>query len=141
MFEDFPLEAIHPWARAAAEASHCIGDQNAGPNADVFWEFHDWIFGHATEIKPDNLKAKILAWAAEKKLDTGKLQSCMDTHAEAALVSQSERRGRELMVQQTPTAFANGREIPSALPWKDLDAVIQIELKRANEMASPIGTQ
>jgi protein-disulfide isomerase len=134
VFEDFPLEPIHPWARAAAEASHCVGDQNA----DAFWAYHDWIFEHATEIKADTLKAKILAWAGAEKLDVPKLESCMDTHAEAGVVSQSEKRGRELMVQQTPTAFVNGREVPAALPWKDLDSVIQIELRRASGTATPM---
>lgn len=137
VFEDFPLEQIHPWAKAAAEASHCIGDQNA----DVFWDFHDWIFEHATDIKPDTLKPKILAWAADKKLDTSKLESCMDSHSKADLVIASEQRGRELGVQQTPTSFANGREVPAALPWKDLDKVIQMELKRAEETTTPVGTK
>jgi protein-disulfide isomerase len=134
IFEDFPLEAIHPWARMAAEASHCIGDQNVSD----FWDYHDWIFDHATEIKPDNVKAKILAWAAEKKLDSAKLESCLDSHAEAALVSESETRGRALGVEQTPTSFSNGRQIPAALSWKDLDTVIQMELKRANEAAASL---
>ena len=126
IFEDYPLEAIHPWARAAAEASHCIGD----PNVENFWAFHDWIFEHAAEIKNNELEAKVIAWAADQKLDVASLKSCLDTHEKAAVVSASEARARELMIQQTPTSFANGREIPAALPWKDLDAVIQIELKR-----------
>jgi protein-disulfide isomerase len=135
VFEDFPLEAIHPWARTAAEASHCIGDQNA----DAFWEFHDWIFEHATEIKMDSVKTQILAWAADKKLDGAKLESCLDTHMETAIVTQSEAKGRALGVEQTPTSFANGRQIPAALPWKDLDTVIQMELKRAGETGIPMG--
>jgi protein-disulfide isomerase len=134
VFEDFPLEQIHPWARAAAEASHCIGDQGT----DVFWAYHDWIFEHSGEIKPENVKDKILAWADDHKLDTAKLKACMESHAAAEIVSQSERTGKALQVQQTPTSFANGREIPAALPWKDLDAVIQIELKRAAETATPV---
>jgi len=135
IFEDFPIEAIHPWARTAAEASHCIGDQNA---AD-FWDYHDWIFEHATEIKVDNVRAKILAWAADKKLDTAKLENCLDTHKEAALVTASETAGRALGVEQTPTSFSNGRQIPAALPWKDLDIVIQMELKRAAETPATPG--
>ena len=44
-FVDFPLSAIHPWARAAAEGSHCLGEQNPA----AFWAFHDWIFEHQKE--------------------------------------------------------------------------------------------
>lgn len=130
VFEDFPLDALHPWARAAAEASHCIGDQKP----DTFWTYHDWIFAHATEIKSDNLKEKILSWAKEQSLDTEKLQSCMDSHADAALVKQSEAAGKALGVEQTPTSFANGRPVPGALPWANLQSVIELELKRPNTL-------
>ena len=68
VFEDFPLDSIHPWARAAAEDSHCVGSQSV----DAFWAYHDWIFAHATEIKADNLRDKVLAWAKDQKLDTAK---------------------------------------------------------------------
>lgn len=137
VFEDFPLERIHPWARAAAEASHCVGDQNA----DTFWDYHDWIFEHAPEITTDNLKTKVVAWAADKKLDTEKLKACMDTRADSAVVEQSENRGKALLLQQTPTAFINGREIASALSWKDLETVVQIELKHATQPPTPVGSR
>jgi protein-disulfide isomerase len=133
IYEDFPLDAIHPWARAAAEASHCVGDQNP----DAFWAYHDWIFAHATEIKPDNLKDKILDWAKDQKLDIAKLQNCMDTHADAAAVKQAVSAGDELQVQQTPTGFVNGRPIPGALPWASLDSVIELEMKRLASAGSP----
>jgi protein-disulfide isomerase len=137
VFEDFPLEAIHPWARAAAEASHCVGDQSTA----AFWDYHDWIFAHSAEIKLENFKGKILAWAAERKLDGTKLQSCMDTHAEAGVVTDSENRGKALLIKQTPTSFANGRELAAAYPWNDLDTIIQIELKRAAALATPVAAQ
>lgn len=125
-FEDFPLDSIHPWAEAAAEASHCIGDESQ----DAFWSFHDWIFAHAAEIKTTDVKEKILGWAKDQKLDTTKLQSCMDTHAKADEVKQAQNAGHLLGVQQTPTGFINGRPIPGALNWTALDSVIEVELKR-----------
>jgi protein-disulfide isomerase len=124
VFEDFPLESIHPWARAAAEASHCVGEQSV----DAFWAYHDWVFAHATEIKPDNLKDKVLAWAKDQKLDTGKLATCMDSHAQAGAVKLAENAGKALQVVQTPTAFINGRQLPGAMKWEGLDSVIQLEL-------------
>jgi len=127
IFEDFPIDAIHPWARAAAEASHCVGDQSV----DSFWAYHDWIFAHGSEIKADNLKEKILAWAKTQKLDEAKLTSCMDTHADSGAVKDAEAAGKFLQVQQTPSAYANGRSIPGAMAWAALDQVLQLELKRA----------
>jgi protein-disulfide isomerase len=126
LFEDFPIDALHPWARAASEASHCVGDQNPA----AFWAFHDWIFQHQTEIKKENLREKVLGFAKDQNLDAGKLQTCMDTHADAAAVDANLAAGRQLQVSQTPTFFINGRMVPGALPWPSLDTVIQLELHR-----------
>lgn len=133
VFKDFPIAAIHPWAHAAAEASHCFGNQSK----DAFWVFHDWIFAHQKEITPENLREKVLALGKEKALDTGKLGSCLDTHATAATVNKSIEAGQNLQIQQTPTVFINGRMEPEAVPWPALDAVIQLELGRPVTIPGP----
>jgi protein-disulfide isomerase len=134
IFEDFPLASIHPWARAAAEASHCV----AGDKPELFWAFHDWIFEHQQEIKGENLREKVLSFAKDQKLDETKIGSCMDTHATAALVDKSVRAGEMLQLQQTPTVFINGRSEAGAIPWNGLDALIQLELNRPKEVPGPL---
>jgi protein-disulfide isomerase len=133
IFKDFPIDSIHPWAHAAAEASHCFGNQNP----DAFWAFHDWIFAHQKEITPQNLREKVMALGKEKALDESKLGSCLDTHASAAAVNENIKAGQNLMVQQTPTVFINGRLEPGALPWPELDAVLQLELGRPAAIPGP----
>ncbi len=49
---DLPLEGVHPWARAAAIAGHCVYKQNGG----AFWDYYDWIYEHQTDITADNLE-------------------------------------------------------------------------------------
>ena len=126
VFENFPIDSLHPWARAAAEASHCIGDQNPA----AFWSFHDWIFSHQEEVKKDNLRAKVLAFAKDQNLDSSKIESCIDQRSDKAAVDNEVAAGKQLQVQQTPTVFINGRTVPGALPWPSLDSVIQLELNR-----------
>lgn len=133
VFADFPLDAIHKWARAAAEASHCMTDGD--PQA--FWAFHDWIFEHQGEITEANLRDKMLDYAKSKGMDTTKIGSCMQSHATAAEVEQSEKIGRQLQVQETPTMFINGRSLNGALPWDTLQAVIKIELSRPADIVVP----
>ncbi|MGA8028162.1 MAG: thioredoxin domain-containing protein [Bryobacteraceae bacterium] len=130
IFEDFPLESIHKWARAAAEASHCVGDQKP----EAFWVFHDWIYDHQGEVNESNLREKTLAIAKEQNLDLSKISSCIDTHATAAQVNQSVEAGQSLQVQQTPTIFVNGRTISGAVPWNTLDTVIQLELNKPKDV-------
>ncbi len=133
IFKDFPIEAIHKWAFAAAEASHCIGDNNPG----AYWAFHDWIFEHQGEINEANLREKAAAFAAPQGLDTAKINACMDGHAKAGEVRESVKVGEALGIQQTPTFFLNGRLIGGALPWKNLDPVLQLELTRPKEVPGP----
>jgi protein-disulfide isomerase len=133
IFKDFPLDTMHPWARAAAESSHCVAQQKPA----AFWAFHDWMFEHQEEVNAANLKEKTLAIGKEQNLDTTKLATCIDTHATAKAVEESAKAGRELQIQQTPTAFVNGRMIGGAVPWTSLAEVIQLELNRPKEIPGP----
>lgn len=132
-FVDFPLSAIHPWARAAAESAQCLGAQKT----DAFWAFHDWIFQHQKDTTPANLRDETLAIAKQQSIDETKLAACLDSHAFAGQIDKSIQLGRTLQVQQTPTFFVNGREETGALPWDKLSALIDFELNRPKEFSAP----
>jgi protein-disulfide isomerase len=132
IFKDFPIDAIHKWARAAAEASHCIEHEKPA----AFWAFHDWIFEHQQEVDSANLSDKVAAFAKQQNLDATKISACMADHATAPEVNASQRAGQELQISRTPTLFINGRMVPGAVPWEQLDTVIKMELNRPKEIAS-----
>ncbi len=133
VFADFPLDAIHKWARAAAEAGHCMTDGNN----DAFWAFHDWIFEHQGEITEANLRDKMLGYAQSKGMDTAKIGACMQSHTTAAEVEHSQKLGESLQVQETPTMFINGRMLNGARPWDTLQSVIKLELSRPADITLP----
>jgi protein-disulfide isomerase len=125
-FKTFPLEALHPWAKAAAIDSRCAYKQNP----DAFWSYHDWIFEHQAEITPENLKDKVLEWAkGVKDLDPLKLGQCMDTKATEADVKQDQAEGQALEINGTPTLFINGRRIAQTIDWANLKAIIDYEIE------------
>ncbi len=126
IFEDFPIDSLHPWARAAAEASHCLTDGEP----ELFWAYHDWIFQHQGEINTGNLREKVLGFAKEHSADAAKVATCLDTRATKGEVETSLHTGRELGVEKTPTFYVNGRPVPGALPWPSLNTLIQMELNR-----------
>lgn len=123
-FMDFPLEALHPWAKSAAIAGRCIVRQNA----PAFWDFHDWIFEHQEETTVDNLRERVLDWAKGKDLNATQLGSCMDTKATESEVDATMAMGRALEVNSTPTVFINGRPLVGATPWTELQRVIDFEI-------------
>jgi protein-disulfide isomerase len=122
---DFPLETLHPWAKAAAMMGRCIFHQNPG----AFWDYHDWIFEHQEEITPDNLKDKVLEFAAGKGIDAAQLSKCIDSKATEEEVDRTKAEGRDLEVNSTPTLFVNGRRMGGALQWPDLKRVIDFEIE------------
>lgn len=124
-FMDFPLEQLHPWARTASIAGRCIFRQNA----NAFWEYHDWIFEHQTEITPENIKAKVLEFAKGKEIDALQLARCIDTRAAEAEVNKSIAQGKALNVDSTPTLFINGRRLVGRTDWPALRGVIDYEIE------------
>lgn len=127
--KEFPLEAIHPWARAAAIAGRCVYRQDA----QTFWDYHDFVFGAQDSITVDNLKTKVLEWAATKNLDTIQLGACIDTKATDADVNRVLAEARALGVNQTPSIFINGRPLAGNIPWETLKYYIDAELDYAKK--------
>lgn len=125
VFKDFPLEAIHPWARSAAIIGNCVASQNK----DAFWAYHDWIFEHQEELGKDgaDLRAKVLAFAKEKQWDVPGLTSCIDSPKSQQAVDHALEEGRALQITMTPTLFVNGRMITGAR-WESLENTIRAEL-------------
>jgi protein-disulfide isomerase len=125
VFKDFPLEAIHPWAKEAAIAGRCVFHQSPA----AFWKFHDWIYEHQTDITNENLKTQVLDFAkGAPEIEALQLGSCMDTKATEGEVDASIAEGRALHVDATPTLFLNGRRLVGNYPWQNLDQIITGEL-------------
>ena len=110
VFKDYPLESIHPWARAASIAGRCVFRQNK----DAFWKFYDWDYENQDDITVETLKTKVLGWARANGINASELESCMDSKATDAEVSRNYSEGKAAGVTGTPTLFVNGRKSPSA---------------------------
>jgi protein-disulfide isomerase len=124
--KDFPLDAIHQWARPAAIAGRCVFRQNAGS----FWSYSDWIFAHQADITAANLKDKVMEWTkGEKDIDVLQLGRCMDTKATEAEVDKNVAEGHALEIGATPTLFVNGRRIAQVIDWTNLRAIIDYEIE------------
>ena len=125
-FHEFPIESLHPWAKSAAIAGRCVMRQNA----NTFWDYHDWIFGHQEQVTADNFKDQVMGWVKQRKdLDAMQFGTCLDTKATAADVEKSQAMGSELGINSTPTLFINGRRIAQAIDWANLKNIIDYEIE------------
>jgi protein-disulfide isomerase len=94
-FRDFPLDSIHPYARKAAEAAHCAGDQGK------YWEMHDTMFTNQGALKPDNLRA----FARDMQLDVQAFNACLESGKYAKAVATDVAAGSAAGVTGTPGFF------------------------------------
>lgn len=125
-FKDFPIESLHPWAKAAAMAGRCVFQQQP----DAFWDYHDFVFSKQDAITPETLKDTILTWAKEQKsIDAVKLGACIDNKATQAEVEKEIEEGHSLEITGTPTLFINGRRISQSIDWPNLKAIIDSEIE------------
>ncbi len=121
VFKDYPLESIHPWARAASIAGRCVYRQNP----EAFWKFYDWDYDNQDDINGDNLKSKTLEWAGKNGVNAAQLGKCIDSKATDAEVARNISDGKAAGVRGTPTLFINGVKSPSVQP-----SVLQQEIEQ-----------
>jgi protein-disulfide isomerase len=123
VFKDFPLDALHPWARTAALAGRCAYQQQ--PTA--FWKMYDAIYDNQEIISAENAWAKMGDYAAQAGLNSDAFRACMASPEAAAAVDASRANGQLLEVNSTPTIFVNGRRLVGA-DQRLLEQYIQYEL-------------
>jgi protein-disulfide isomerase len=133
VYKDFPLP-MHQYAEKAAEAALCAGQQGQ------YWAYHDALFATTTvdELEVDGLKMT----AADLKLDKAKFASCLDSGAQAAVITQNIDEGKALGLSGTPTILVNGYYLSGVAAKDVVTDVIDIELARsskeaANDKATP----
>jgi protein-disulfide isomerase len=121
VFMDFPLSAIHPFAKPAAVASHCAEEQNK------FQKYHDTLFARQKELSNDNFKK----WAGELGLDTAPFEQCLGSQKFDDRIQRSLAAGEVVGITGTPGFFVNGIAIKGAQPFEVFQRTIDDELARA----------
>ncbi len=120
VYKDFPIDSLHPQARAAAEAARCAGEQGK------FWEFHDLIYAGPS----DGSAATMGRYAAEVGLDPERFEQCRSSRRYQAQVQRDLEEGARLGVSGTPGFFINGRFLSGAQPVEAFARMIDEELER-----------
>ena len=118
VFQQFPLEAVHPWAFKAATWAECVGHET---NA-AFWKFVNAVYADQLNIDPQNADAKMKEHATASGADAAKAGTCAASPDTTKAIRQSLELGKDVGVTGTPTIFLNGRKIAgvTAIPYETL---------------------
>lgn len=113
VWKDFPLDSIHPYARARAVAARCAGAQGR------FWEMHDLLFSNNLATSASQLTDL----AASLGLDRSAFTVCIALPATEKLVTDALQEGQNAGVDGTPFFFLNNKpidRIPTQQEWVTL---------------------
>jgi protein-disulfide isomerase len=98
IYRHFPLEAAHPHALLAAEASEAASAQGK------FWPMHDLLFQNQAHLKDKDLHR----YAADLGLDMVRYTAEMNDHVYLQKVREQIEGGRASHIRATPTFFVDG---------------------------------
>lgn len=106
-FRHLPLDALHPFARRAAELAVCAGQEGR------FWEAHDAIFAKPWE-RTDGA-AEVRARVLSAGVDGTALDRCQAQPQAAARVAQDVEQAAALQVRSTPAFMIGTRDVNGRL--------------------------
>lgn len=122
--KDFPLDQLHPQARAASAAARCAGEQEA------YWKMHDLLFETQQSWSGQaNVNALFGSYAASLGLDEAALTSCVDSGRYDGVVQENLEEGLSLGVQGTPAFFIDGYPISGAQPFELFQYAVELALE------------
>jgi protein-disulfide isomerase len=154
VYRHFPLKK-HAHAVAAACAAEAAGLQGR------FWEMHDLLFLNSREwgkketprpilrltpggpdgppeMTAEEVRALFVGYATTLGLDVERFKKDMDSDEVKARIKSDQERGASIGINQTPTLFINGTQVPYAsLDADDLRKVIDAELSGKTATPGP----
>jgi protein-disulfide isomerase len=123
-----PMHPNAPYAAKAAIAAHKQGK---------FWQMHDKLFEANNSHQPDALNQdKVDAMARDLGLDMERFKADAASPETAQVIAADQAQGAKLGANSTPHFFINGARVSGAMPYESFKAVIDAQLKRANQALS-----
>jgi protein-disulfide isomerase len=116
-YKNLPLP-MHPNAEPAARAALAAGKQGK------FWEMHDELFKHSSDLSP----ATIHAIAEKLRLNVSRFEADMDSSPVRQQLDLEIRQAKVAGVRGTPTFFVNGR-LAQTRSLEGFKSMIEAELR------------
>ncbi|MBD3250977.1 thioredoxin domain-containing protein, partial [Candidatus Uhrbacteria bacterium] len=133
IWNDLPLDSIHPNARRAANAARCAEEQGA------FWEYHDLLYENqrnwAQASRPDE---QFLQLAQSLDLNAAAFQRCTDEARYNHKIQADVREALANRVNSAPTFFIGKDRFTGALTAQDWDRELRRRLNVTEHASEPV---
>jgi protein-disulfide isomerase len=128
VWKDNPLP-MHPRAEPAAELTR---EARAQKGDAGFWAAYDLLWKNQQKLSDDDL----LGYAKELGLNVDKVKTAILDKKFLAEITADQDLADELQANGTPHFFINGRRLVGAQPIEKFKAVIDEEIKKAQDLLS-----
>jgi protein-disulfide isomerase len=127
VFQNYPLERLHPEAATAAAYGVCVAKEGG---SGAFFNYASAVFeGQEGLSTSDGATLTLNSAVTKAGLDPAKVAACAKTPEVTAKVEASVKLAQDLNVQQTPTLMVNGRQVPANASYETLKQVIDYQAK------------
>jgi protein-disulfide isomerase len=128
VFENYPLEGIHPQAKKAADYAVCVTKLGG---STAFFQFAAATFeGQDGLSTADGATLTLNSAVTKTGLDPAKVAACAALPATSAEVDGSVKLAQELNINQTPILMVNGRQVPvGGVPYETLKQIVEYQAK------------
>ena len=105
VFRNYPLD-IHPAAPMEGQVAECVAQGNGN---DEYWHFIDTVFGRSQSTGSSFTQAQMLSIVKELGYDNAATTSCVSSGGGKARLDRDIAQGNALKINETPTAYAIGK--------------------------------
>ena len=129
VFQNYPLEKIHPEAKRAASYGVCVAKLGG---SGAFFQYANAVFeGQDGLSSADGATLTLNSAVTKAGLDPAKIADCAKTPETDKDVESSVKLAEDLSVNETPVLMINGRQIPvSAVPYDTLKKIVEFQAKQ-----------
>ena len=125
-FLNFPLQQIHPNARAAARAAEAAAKQNK------YWEMHDLLYEQQSSWETSSSTKTIFeGFAKQLGLNVQQFSTDFASSAVNSTINADYEEGNKLGVSGTPTFFLQGKKIENPQTLDAFKKLIDQAIKEA----------